>query len=107
MLDRLKPSIQKQSEAFDKAFRADIIGVIHDQFAGHKIAEIHLGWNVDFDGDDSLVVDVIIADDISSYSGSSLSGLTRRLREVLKTHSLSAFPLVSFLSVSELNEVAA
>lgn len=101
------PSLGDGRDSFDGEFRVALESAVRHQLAGHDIARVDLGWKVDFEGEDFLSVDVVIADDILKYSGSSLSGLTGKLRKVLGKFSVHAFPLVRFLSKSEADEVAA
>ena len=77
------------------------------RFEGVDVKLVDVREATDFDGDDILVVQIVLDAEPAEVDPSRLSGFTRHLRRVLERQGENRYPITRFFSASDYNAHAA
>lgn len=93
--------IDLESKESREAIIKAISSTLKDDFVSLKVIDIDIKKDVDFDGDEVLLINVVFEGKLKEGAGSALSAAVRHVRPQLEKLGENAFPLFSFISDRE------
>ena len=94
--------IARGEQQADEAIRRIVRDVAAKQFPGHEVVSVQVAYETDEDGDPILVLTLVMAPEARVLEPRKASGFARHMRSRLAEIGEHRFPLLSFVSASDL-----